>query len=79
MITRPFTWNNRQYTASIDADEVVDITSPLLHVQGRWADGLIHDARYRPRATSPVPTDLLEAAEHALLAPEPMASDAVAS
>lgn len=67
-MTRTFTWNQREYTVSIDADEVVDITSVTLHVQGRLADGLIHDARYRPRATSPVPTDLLEAAERALAA-----------
>lgn len=61
-----FQWNQREYTVSVDADEVVDITSPTLHVQGRLADGLIHDARYRPRAMAAVPDDLLEAAERAL-------------
>lgn len=68
MTQTTFTWNDREYTASIDADEIVDITSPLLHVQGTWASGMIHDARYRPKAHAPVPEALLEAAEAALVA-----------
>ncbi len=66
-----FQWNQREYTVSVDADEVVDITSPTLHVQGTWASGTIHDARYRPRAYAPVPEDLLEAAERALASAGP--------
>jgi hypothetical protein len=65
-----FDWNDRQYTVSVDQGGVLDITSPLLHILGDYADGAILHARYRA-GHAQVPIDLLEAAEAALRAVTP--------